>query len=241
MHIYYNLSLQQRVDSFNCPLDSSPRLHFKEQPVWILHLLQEDGCCIDLSTIISCRAAVDIDLNPTTEVMCRSLNEHIDLSNVANGIIAIQLNANTAEFQEKIDGRGELPGKFELWGFDADDSVRLYVRFDVLLLAVVDPEGGVPPSAVEADFFVQKSDLEAVLARPLVIEYSADGAEVHDKLQNGDKFYRFKQGENGIPSTWQDIPYGSSGGSGELSEAQKAALLDELENRLLNGEWGTEV
>ena len=30
-------------------------------------------------------------------------------------------------------------------------------------------------------------------------------------------------------------------GGGELSEAQKEELLDELEDRLLNGEWGTEA
>lgn len=43
--------------------------------------------------------------------------------------------------------------------------------------------------------------------------------------------------QNAAVDTYDEL---STGGGGEISEEQKEELLDELENRLLNGEWGTE-
>ena len=211
MHIHYNLALQCRTDSFNCRLNSQVQLRYKEQPLWVLHLLNEDGSPADLTGITSCRAAVDIDLLSNTEVMCRTLNRDIDLNDIGNGIIAVRLNANTSEFLAKVDGKENLPGKFELWGYDTDGAVLLYIRLGILLSAVVDPEGGPPPTAVEEDALVRDSELEAKLSRQLIIEYSSDGLESHPELLSGDKFYRVKHGESGMPSQWQDIPYGPAG------------------------------
>jgi len=91
----------------------------------------------------------------------------------------------------------------------------------VLLSAVVDPEGGTPPTAVDEDALIRESELEARLARQLIIEYSSDGAEVHSMLQSGDKFYRVRHGQNGVPSEWQSIPYGPAG----TGSAGKAATI----------------
>ena len=221
MHLYYNLALQCRTDSFNCRLNTFPHLRYKEQPLWVLHLLQEDGSPADLTGIVSCRAAVDVDLLSSTKVMCRSLNQDIDLSAVGDGVIAVRLNANTAEFLAKADGKENLNGKFELWGYDSDGAVSLYLRVGVLLSAVVDPEGGAPPTAVDEDALIRESELEARLTRQLIIEYSSDGAEVHSMLQSGDKFYRVRHGQNGVPSEWQSIPYGPAG----TGSAGKAATI----------------
>ncbi len=211
MDLYYNLALQCRTDSFNCRLNTLPQLRYKEQPLWVLHLLNEDGTPADLSGIVSCRAAVDIDLISTTEVMCRSLSGDIGLSEVHCGKIAVKLNANTIEFLNKVDGKENLAGKFELWGYDSAGAVLLYLRLPILLSAVVDPEGGVPPSAVEEDALVRESELEALIARELIIEYSFDGTEAHGALTPGDEYYRFRHGKNGEPSAWQKIPYGPAG------------------------------
>ena len=221
MHLYYNLALQCRTDLFNCRLNSLPQLRYKEQPLWVLHLLNEDGTPADLTGVVSCRAAVDVDLLSKTEVMCRSLHNDIDISGIANGVVTVRLNANTAEFLAKADGKENLNGKFELWGYDSDGSVLLYLRMGVLLSAVVDPEGGMPPAAVEEDALIRESELEAKLARQLIIEYSSDGVEIHPELQSGDKFYRVRHGENGVPSEWQNIPYGPAG----VGAAGKAATI----------------
>lgn len=221
MHLYYNLALQCRTDSFNCRLNSSPQLRYKEQPSWVLHLLLEDGTPADLTGIVSCRAAVDVDLLSSTEVMCRSLNEDIDLSDISNGTVTVRINANTAEFLAKTDGKENLNGKFELWGYDSTGAVLLYLRFGVLLSAVVDPEGGLPPGAVNEDAIIRESELEARLARQLIIEYSCDGVETHSILQEGDKFYRVRHGKSGLPSEWQNIPYGPTG----IGAAGKSATV----------------
>ena len=42
--------------------------------------------------------------------------------------------------------------------------------------------------------------------------------------------------QNAAVDTYEEL----AAGGGELSEDQKNELLDELEDRLLNGEWGTE-
>lgn len=194
----------------------------------MLHLLNEDGSPADFSGIVSCRAAVDIDLISTTEVMCRSLAEDIGLSEVHIGKIAVKLNANTIEFLNKVDGKENLAGKFELWGYDSAGTVLLYLRLPILLSAVVDPEGGMPPSAVEEDVLVRESELEALIARQLVIEYSFDGTEAHSELNSGDEYYRFRHGENGVPSTWQKIPYGPAGvgTSGRAATIQIGSVTD---------------
>lgn len=42
--------------------------------------------------------------------------------------------------------------------------------------------------------------------------------------------------QNAAVDTYKEL---SAGGGGEISEEQKEELLNELEDRLLNGEWGT--
>lgn len=44
--------------------------------------------------------------------------------------------------------------------------------------------------------------------------------------------------QNAAVDTYEELSTGGGGGGG-LSEAEKEELLNELEDRLLNGEWGT--
>lgn len=44
------------------------------------------------------------------------------------------------------------------------------------------------------------------------------------------------QVQNAAVDTYEEL---ATGGGGEISEEQKEELLNELEDRLLNGEWGT--
>lgn len=222
--IYYNLSWQCRTDADNCRLNLPPHLRYKEQPWWNLHLFaDEEGNRPDLSGITSCRAAVDVDLMSDTEVMCRSLGDSIDLSSLANGTISVRLDANTTDFLRKVDGKENLAAKFELWGYSAHGEVELYLTFRIVCSGVVDPEGGLPPEPVEGDPVIRASDLEARIARKLIMEYSADGISAHAELVDGDQYYRIRHGENGEPSAWQPLLYGPPG-SGTDGKAATIAI-----------------
>lgn len=215
MDIFYNMSLQCLVDADNCRVNFLPLLRFKEQPRWNITLFRGVGDELaDLSDIVSGRAAVDTDLASETEVMCRSIGDQIDLSRSAEGIVSVYLDANTLEFLRKVDGKENINAKFELWGYDSSGSVALYLRFNIRCSAVVDPEGGIPPEPVESDPVIRASELEARIARKLIMEYSSDGSSAHSELQENDQFYRIRHGENGEPSAWQPLLYGPPG-SGE--------------------------
>ncbi len=212
MDIFYNMSLQCLVDADNCRVSVLPLLRFKEQPRWNISIFRGDGDePADLSDIVAGRAAVDTDLASETEVMCRSIGNQIDLSRSAEGIVAVYLDANTTEFLRKVDGKENVNAKFELWGYNSSGSVSLYLRFNIRCSAVVDPEGGTPPEPVESDPVIRASELEARIARKLIMEYSSDGSSAHSELQENDRFYRIRHGENGVPSAWQPLLYGPPG------------------------------
>lgn len=224
MDIFYNMSRQYTVDEDNCRINALPLLRFKEQPWWNIHLFKGDGyATADLSGVVSARAAVDIDLASATSVMCRSTRDQIDLSRTQEGVVSVRLNANTAEFLSKVDGKENVNAKFELWGYDSSGAVELYVCFNIRCSAVVDPEGGTPPEPVENDPVIRESELEARIARKLIMEYSSDGIESHQELLDGDEFYRLRHGTNGEPSDWQPLLYGPSG-SGEDGTAATIAI-----------------
>ncbi len=211
MDLYYDMTRQLRVDATGARVTGRPQISYKEQPVWEIHLVDGENVPLDLSGVPSWRAAVDSDLLSSTEVMCRTLNEKIDRSRLAEGIVRVQLDANTTTFLAAVDGQDNLPAYFELWGYDADGVKQIYLRIGITASAVVDPEGGEPPEAPESGL-VEKTELEALVSRPLIYEYSTDGIEAHsDFAIHIDKFQRVRHGENGEASAWQPIPYGVDG------------------------------
>lgn len=211
MDIYYNITNQYRVTDKGAKETNSPLLRYREQPVWWVHLVDEINSPVDLSEVPSWRAAVDIDLDSKTEVMCRTLNDSIIKSRLADGAVGVPIDANTEKFLEKVDGKDNVRAKFELWGFDSGGAKRIYLRIAILVSAVVDPDGGEPPSPVDPDEAVRKTELEAMIARELVFEYSPDKTQIHTELLAGDLWQRIRHGENGVPSEWQKIPYGPAG------------------------------
>lgn len=211
MDLYYDMTRQMRVDATGARVTGRPLLSYKEQPVWELHLVDGENLPLDLSGLPSWRAAVDSDLLSSTEVMCRTLNDKIDKSSLAEGIVRVQLDANTTTFLAAVDGKENLPAYFELWGYDADGGKQIYLRIGITASSVVDPEGGEPPEAPDSGL-VEKTELEALVSRPLIYEYSVDGEEAHSTFViHVDKYQRVRHGENGEPSAWQPIPYGVDG------------------------------
>ena len=224
MDIYYDMTRQYRVDASGARSAARLLLSYKEQPVWTVHLVDEENAPLDLSGVPSWRAAVDRDLNSSTEVMCRTLNDKIDKSRLAEGIVGVQLDANTTTFLAAVDGRDALAAYFELWGYDANGVKQIYFRLGISVSAVVDPEGGEPPSAPDSGL-VEKTELEALVSRRLIYEYSVDGIEAHLKFAiHIDKYQRVRHGANGEPSDWQPIPYGVDG---RVVEPKMAAPLEE--------------
>ncbi len=211
MDLYYDMTRQQRVDATGARVTGRPLLSYKEQPVWEIHLVDGDNVPLDLSGVPSWRAAVDSDLLSSTEVMCRTLNDKIDRSRLEEGIVRVQLDANTTTFLAAVDGRENLPAYFELWGYDSDGIKQIYLRIGITASSVVDPEGGEPPEAPDSGL-VEKTELEALVSRPLIYEYSVNGVEAHTSFAiHIDKYLRVRHGENGEPSAWQPIPYGVDG------------------------------
>jgi hypothetical protein len=95
----------------------------------------------------------------------RTLNVDIDASDAANGNIVIEsLDANTSTFFSAVNGlaSGQRTGYFELRGYDVGGNIVYYVRFDVTLQALVDPNTGVPPGP-EANYYT-KAEADAKFA-----------------------------------------------------------------------------
>ena len=130
MNLYYNTTAQCRVDEFNTRIAARPVIHYGACPTWELHFYSGDPSetpeAVDLSGIISWRAAVDSDWNSTTEPMCRTLAADIDSSRKAQGIISVPVNANTRRYLDAVEGRQSVAGWFELRGFD--DPNKKYSR-----------------------------------------------------------------------------------------------------------------
>ena len=223
MDLYYNLTSQYRITGDGAREPAKPLLRYQEQPVWTLYLRDDRNDPVDVSGCASFRAAVDVDLDAGTEVMCRTLNANISHAQASDGIISIRIDTATEQFLAKTNNQKRLPAYFEVWGYDTSGVAVLYVRIDIECSAVVDPEGGDPPSPVEADSIVRKTDLEAVVARELIFEYSPDKTTAHSGLQTGDKYQRIRHGANGVPSAWQLIPYGPQG-AGTPGQAASVAI-----------------
>ncbi|MBE6373964.1 MAG: hypothetical protein E7055_18075 [Lentisphaerae bacterium] len=219
MNLYYNTTAQCRVDENNTRIAAKPIIHYGACPTWELHFFSGDPSetpeAVDLSDIVSWRAAVDSDWNSTTEPMCRTLDEDIDASQAAAGIIAVPVNANTQRYHTVVNGKQSVPAWFELRGFDDQGNVTLVVLLNITCSNSIDPTGGAEPEPVDNDTATM-TWVKAVIAQQLYFQYSADGSTWHNPpmVSGTDVYFRVKHGENGTPSAAQLIPYGPDGADG---------------------------
>ncbi len=216
MNLYYNTTAQCRVDENNPRTAAKPIIHYGACPTWELHSFSGDRSetpeAVDLSDIVSWRAAVDSDWNSTTEPMCRTLDADIDASQAADGIIAVPVNANTQRYLTVVNGKQSVGGWFELRGFDDQGNVALVVLLNITCNNSIDPTGGAEPEPVDNDTATM-TWVKAVIAQQLYFEYSADGSTWHNPplVSGTDVYFRVRHGENGTPSAAQLIPYGPDG------------------------------
>ena len=216
MNLYYNTTAQCRVDENNTRIAAKPVIHYGACPTWELHFFSGDPSetpeAVDLSDIVAWRAAVDSDWNSTTEPMCRTLDEDIDASQAASGIIAVPVNANTQRYHTVVNGKQSVPAWFELRGFDDQGNVTLVVLLNITCSNSIDPTGGAEPEPVDNDTATM-TWVKAVIAQQLYFQYSADGSTWHNPpmVSGTDVYFRVRHGENGTPSAAQLIPYGPEG------------------------------
>ena len=155
MNLYYNTTAQCRVDENNTRIAAKPVIHYGACPTWNLHFFSGDPSetpePVDLSDIVSWRAAVDSDWNSNTEPMCRTLDADIDASQAAAGIISVPVNANTQRYHTVVNGKQSIGAWFELRGFDDQGNVVLVVLLNITCSNSIDPDGGAEPEPVDND------------------------------------------------------------------------------------------
>ena len=216
MNLYYNTTAQCRVDENNTRIAAKPVIHYGACPTWDLHFFSGDPSetpeTVDLSDIVAWRAAVDSDWNSNTEPMCRTLDEDIDASQAADGIISVPVNANTQRYHTVVNGKQSVGAWFELRGFDDQGNVTLVVLLNITCSNSIDPTGGAEPEPVDNDTATM-TWVKAVIAQQLYFQYSADGSTWHNPpmIPETDVYFRVRHGENGTPSAAQLIPYGPEG------------------------------
>ena len=234
MKLYYDLELQSQIWQGSITALQKPVLIYGTAPVWEI-CLTAGGEVPDLSGIAAWRAAVDGDFNADTVPVCRSLGDRIDTTGLADGTVKVQLFTRTAEFLAALNGKEKLPGYFELQGLNASGYAEFIIHIPITLRAAVDPADAETPDPVEMEQFVKRTEVEAMISRPLEYEYSADGVEAHEGLRDGDVYFRVRHGSSGVPSEWQKIYYGPKGEPGQPGapgDVANSPEFAELQNRL---------
>lgn len=166
--IYYDINTDKQIDSAGGNSFSSPNLKYQSHPTWRVYFKKVDKAAntvtaVDVSTAVAWKAAIDDDFDHASEPMCRTLNENIDSSQAALGIIDVLLDADTSPFATAI---AALEKKrqvfFELRGFDITAEEVHSVRIEIVALNIVDPNTGDPPDP-PSDYYT-KTQVDAIAA-----------------------------------------------------------------------------
>ena len=160
-------------------------------------------------------------------------------SNPAQGVFAFNITVNSDKLREKADYAdieyiNDVKG-MELLIFGVEgDKIITYNSFLCDTLSIPVPMADSNPNPQMPDTY---TDNVAAIAGALI----SSGLDVETRNNNGKSEVRLKLSSTGDDawSNWVELDVTVSGGT-EITEQQKEELLNELENRLLSGEWGTE-
>jgi len=142
VEVYYDVAGDRLLNSDGEQLrkEDYPRIHYAEQILFLLHLV--DG---DVSTPFTgfkgdtYTAVIETDWNHSTTVMVKALNSAVNVSgdwslaSPANGRFSVRLNAHTTQYLAAVDGKEEDTNtKLELKGISSAGKlasvVQLYFR-----------------------------------------------------------------------------------------------------------------
>ena len=128
--------------------------------------------------------------------MVRTLDDGIDKSEIADGVLYVSLDANTDTFLAKVDKKSSLNCYFEVRGTSTEGRVIYDYRFDISCLGAVDPFGTDPlpvaSGGVSQDWVLAKLRAEREL------QFSVDGlTDWHETRVAEDSYYRerYPEGE----------------------------------------------
>ena len=230
MKIYYDLEKEWRCDAHGVRLNgNTPVLRYKEKPVWTFCFLKNGSPCgtADFGGAVSFRAAVDVDLNTETEAICRTTDGSIQRTRLSLGELVVPLNANTSGFRAASDGQESRKAFFELWGFDTNADPVFYVRFEIRISGVVDPEGGVSPETVPPDT-ITRAEVMACLRAPDERQYTSDPSDpsvIHSSQTGSDTYTRRRNSiAAGDWGPWEALIQGPSGSMPVISAGSAVSV-----------------
>lgn len=164
-----------------------------------------------MTDAVAWHAAIDVDFSQSTTPMVRTLDNEIDHSGAASGIIKVPLNAYTETFLQKVDNRPAVRAYFELRGLDSNDNTVYCWQIAINALGAVDAEGGEPVPVTSGGVTI--SDVYAIVRQTPLLQYSDDGASWHDTQIDADKYARVSVSGG----QWSDavmLPSGAQGPTG---------------------------
>lgn len=162
--IYYDFNNQYAINDQGARITQNiAKIAYQEAPIFQVNVCTVSNStltAVDLSSATSWASAVNYLFNDaSTDPMCRSLNASIDSSLAYDGIVKVQLDANTSTFIaalvnntshgiNTVNRDGTLPVFFELRGYNGSGNVIYYISFSILAQGVLDPAGGTPPDPI---------------------------------------------------------------------------------------------
>jgi hypothetical protein len=182
MELYYDTLTMSQVDSAGGRRFTPLKIAYESAPMWRVRFVEADSAAgtvtsVDVSDAVAWRAAIDKDFNADTDPMCRTLDENIDASQAADGIIDVLLDAFTAPFLAALGDQGRLRDcPFELCGYDYEGKKIYSALVFVEATGSVDPAGGEPPDP--PGNYYTKTEINALFAKllgSLDIEIDDDG------------------------------------------------------------------
>lgn len=160
-------------------------------------------------------------------------------SDLSEGIFVFDLTVDSEKLREKADYAdieyiSDVKGmELLIFGVAENDKIVTYNSFLCDTVSIPVPMADPNPNPQMPDTY---TDNVAAIAGALL----SRGLDVESRNNNGNSEVRIKLASTGNDawSDWVELDVTVSGGT-EITEQQKEELLDELEDRLLNGEWGT--
>lgn len=192
---------------------------FGDEDYSLVRLTVRDDCLrpVDLSQALSWEAALDIDFDPDTPVMAKTLPEYFDLSRAAEGLLDFPVDCRTSTYRKKTGSNGGQQATLELYGYQAGGKKWPRFRIPCVAQAIVD--SGEPPGP-PPDGCATQAWVLALLNSGMALQYSTDGETwldvppEHPVIPDAARWYRFRI--RGTDAEWSaaiPIPHGAKGDS----------------------------
>lgn len=133
---YYDVERGYFVNSAGGVIGIVPTLVYGEQARWKFYLKTATGAVYSLADVTELTAAAGVAGGETVAATTEGIT--VD---VTAGCVTVPMNCLTTQFQAATQGKPNgVYGFYELTGYDAAQGKTLYIRFNVLLNEVVNPD-----------------------------------------------------------------------------------------------------